>query len=113
MFLALFPLSTTTWKTETKDGTEAVDGDDDDDDDDEDEETHGGPEEAGGPARPPPVVVQAPSGGTVRGDGDVHKVYRNIIIITRRFLPQPHLTGPWSWGQLYTSRGRSVCSPHW
>ena len=65
MFLALITLSTATWKTETKDGTEAVDGDDDNDDEDEDEETNGGPEEAGGPACPPPVAPQSPSGGTV------------------------------------------------
>ena len=75
MFLVLFTLSTT-----TKDGTEAVDEEDEDDDDDEDEETHAGPEEASRPASPPPVVGQSPSGGTVRGDGEVHLICRNILV---------------------------------
>ena len=80
MFLALFTLSITTWKATTKDGTEAVDEDDDDEDDDEDEEPHAGPEEARGPASLPPVVGQSPSGGTGRGDGDVHLICRNILV---------------------------------
>ena len=58
MSLSLFPLSVTTWKAETKGGTEAIDEADDEDEEDEDEEAHAGPEEAGGPASFPPVVPQ-------------------------------------------------------
>ena len=65
MFLSVFSPSITTRKTETKDGTEAVDGCDDEDDDDDDEESHGRPEEASGPASPPPVGAKSSSGGTV------------------------------------------------
>ena len=62
MLVSFFILPVTTWKAETKGGTEAVDEADDEDDEDEDEETHAGPEEPGRPASLPPVVAQ---GGTV------------------------------------------------
>ena len=58
MLVSFFIQPVTTWKAETKGGTEAIDEADDEDEEDEDEEAHAGPEEAGGPASFPPVVPQ-------------------------------------------------------